>query len=180
MPDVILKHVPLPDDGVSAGRPRLIRRNTGDAVMRRSARAGSDLGCRLRRSRTQRQSALPERVRSRGSRRRSCCSDRADGACCWLETRASVTPCVAGLPVRRRAVPGVQPDGTAPRRRRPDSIECSRTWVCARADPVGVVGWKYLTTRESDDPGRPAWVPAVIVDSLAASVGRSQSTRPPS
>ena len=37
----------------------------------------------------------------------------------------------------------------------------------ASAGQVGVVGWKYLTAAESDDPSRPAWVPAVIVDSSA-------------
>jgi hypothetical protein len=41
----------------------------------------------------------------------------------------------------------------------------------ASADQVGVVGWKYLTTVESDDPNCPAWAPAVIVDSLRRVTG---------
>jgi hypothetical protein len=36
---------------------------------------------------------------------------------------------------------------------------------------VGVVGWKYLTAAESDDPNRPAWTPAVIVDGLRRVTG---------
>jgi Xaa-Pro aminopeptidase len=33
-------------------------------------------------------------------------------------------------------------------------------------DRVGVGGWKYLTPEESDEPLRPAWAPAVVVDTL--------------
>ncbi len=38
-------------------------------------------------------------------------------------------------------------------------------------DQVGVAGWKYLTPAETDDPGRPAWVPAMLVDTLRRVTG---------
>lgn len=38
-------------------------------------------------------------------------------------------------------------------------------------DRVGVVGWKYLSSTESDDPSRPAWVPALVVDALRRVTG---------
>lgn len=36
----------------------------------------------------------------------------------------------------------------------------------AAGDRVGIAGWKYFTAAETDDPARPAWVPAAIVDAI--------------
>lgn len=36
----------------------------------------------------------------------------------------------------------------------------------ARGDRVGVVGWKYVTAAETDEPSRPAFVPAFVVSAL--------------
>ena len=36
---------------------------------------------------------------------------------------------------------------------------------------VGLVGWKYLGAGEVDDPSRPAFVPAMLVDAVAAVTG---------
>jgi hypothetical protein len=41
----------------------------------------------------------------------------------------------------------------------------------ASGDVVAVVGWKYLDSRESDQLGRPAWVPAFIVDTIREVTG---------
>jgi hypothetical protein len=38
----------------------------------------------------------------------------------------------------------------------------------ARGERVGVVGWKYLTAAETDEPGRPAFVPAFVVSAVRA------------
>lgn len=38
---------------------------------------------------------------------------------------------------------------------------------------VGLVGWKYLGADEVDDPARPAFVPAMLVDAVAAVTGRA-------
>ena len=43
----------------------------------------------------------------------------------------------------------------------------------AEGQQVGVVGWKYLEPEETDDPAAPAFVPALLVDSLRRLVGRS-------
>jgi hypothetical protein len=41
----------------------------------------------------------------------------------------------------------------------------------AEGHRVAVVGWKYLESEETDDPGAPAFVPAMLVDSLRRLVG---------
>jgi hypothetical protein len=41
----------------------------------------------------------------------------------------------------------------------------------SRGDAVGIVGWKYQTSVETDDPSRPAWVPAVVLDALRRVTG---------
>jgi hypothetical protein len=38
-------------------------------------------------------------------------------------------------------------------------------------DQVGLIGWKYLTAAECEEPGRPAWVPTAIVDALERVTG---------
>ncbi|MFN2629637.1 MAG: Xaa-Pro aminopeptidase [Gaiellaceae bacterium] len=38
-------------------------------------------------------------------------------------------------------------------------------------DDVGVVGWKYLTAEETDDPGEPAFVPAFVIAALRRLTG---------
>lgn len=40
-----------------------------------------------------------------------------------------------------------------------------------QGERVGIAGWKYLTARESDEPRRPAWVPATLVDHLRRASG---------
>jgi hypothetical protein len=43
----------------------------------------------------------------------------------------------------------------------------------AEGQQIGVVGWKYLEPEETDDPMAPAFVPALLVDSLRRLVGHS-------
>jgi len=77
---------------------------------------------------------------------------------------------VAGLPMQIELFQGFslmgQPRGSTPQLDRVlDGLGL------ATADQVGVVGWKYLTAAESDDPSRPAWAPALIVESLRRVTG---------
>jgi hypothetical protein len=43
----------------------------------------------------------------------------------------------------------------------------------AEGQQVAVVGWKYLEPEETDDPAAPAFVPALLVDSLRRLVGQA-------
>jgi hypothetical protein len=43
----------------------------------------------------------------------------------------------------------------------------------AESQQIGVVGWKYLEPEETDAPAAPAFVPALLVDSLRRLVGHS-------
>jgi hypothetical protein len=38
-------------------------------------------------------------------------------------------------------------------------------------EQVGIAGWKYLTAAETDDPLRPAWAPAVVVEAISNVTG---------
>lgn len=60
-----------------------------------------------------------------------------------------------------------------PRDRTPRLDEALRAAGLGVGDRVGVVGWKYLTSAETDDPTRPAWVPAHIVDIVHRVTGTS-------
>jgi hypothetical protein len=77
---------------------------------------------------------------------------------------------VAGLPLQIELFQGFSLMGQ-PRESTPHLDRVLDGLGLASADQVGVVGWKYLTTVESDDPNRPAWAPAVIVDSLRRVTG---------
>lgn len=58
-----------------------------------------------------------------------------------------------------------------PRDQTPNLDAALRSAGLADGDLVGVAGWKYLTPAESDEPSRPAWVPAIIVDALRRVIG---------
>src|SRR5215218_2569467 len=72
---------------------------------------------------------------------------------------------VAGLPLRTELFQGFSLMGQ-PRESTPQLDRVLADVGLGTGDQIGVVGWKYLTATESDDPSRPAWAPAVIVDSL--------------
>ncbi len=59
-----------------------------------------------------------------------------------------------------------QPRSTAPR-----LADVLRGMGLSRGHRVGMVGWKYLEAFECDEPGRPAYVPAHMVDAARSLVG---------
>ncbi len=77
---------------------------------------------------------------------------------------------VAGLPLEIELFQGFSLMGQ-PRESTPHLDRVLDGLGLASAGQVGIVGWKYLTAAESDDPSRPAWAPAVIVDSLRRVTG---------
>jgi Xaa-Pro aminopeptidase len=58
-----------------------------------------------------------------------------------------------------------------PRDRTPRLDAALRAAGLGEGDRVGVIGWKYLTPDETDKPARPAWAPAVLVDTLRRVTG---------
>ena len=77
---------------------------------------------------------------------------------------------VAGLPLEIELFQGFSLMGQ-PRESTPHLDRVLDGVGLGSAGQVGVVGWKYLTAAESDDPSRPAWAPAVIVESLRRVTG---------
>jgi hypothetical protein len=59
-----------------------------------------------------------------------------------------------------------QPRSTAPR-----LLDVMKTAGIGQGARVGMVGWKYLEPTESDEPDRPAYVPAFMVDTMRKLVG---------
>jgi hypothetical protein len=77
---------------------------------------------------------------------------------------------VAGLPLEIELFQGFSLMGQ-PRESTPKLDRVLEGLGLVSAGQIGIVGWKYLTAAESDDPGRPAWTPAVLVDSLRRVTG---------
>ena len=77
---------------------------------------------------------------------------------------------VAGLPLEIELFQGFSLMGQ-PRESTPKLDRVLEGLGLVSAGQIGIVGWKYLTAAESDDPGRPAWAPAVLVDSLRRVTG---------
>ena len=77
---------------------------------------------------------------------------------------------VAGLPLEIELFQGFSLMGQ-PRESTPKLVRVLEGLGLVSAGQIGIVGWKYLTAAESDDPGRPAWAPAVLVDSLRRVTG---------
>jgi hypothetical protein len=72
---------------------------------------------------------------------------------------------VAGLPLQVELFQGFSLMGQ-PRESTPNLDRALKAAGLGRGVGVGVVGWKYLTGSETEDPSRPAWAPAAIVDAL--------------
>jgi hypothetical protein len=77
---------------------------------------------------------------------------------------------VAALPLRIELFQGFSLMGQ-PRESTPHLAPVLAGVGLTQGDQVGIVGWKYLTAAESEDPSRPAWAPAVIVDGLRSVTG---------
>jgi hypothetical protein len=77
---------------------------------------------------------------------------------------------VAGLPLEVELFQGFSLMGQ-PRESTPHLDRVLEGLGLGSGGQVGVVGWKYLSKAESDDPSRPAWAPAVIVDALGRVTG---------
>jgi Xaa-Pro aminopeptidase len=77
---------------------------------------------------------------------------------------------VAGLPLEISLFQGFSLMGQ-PRERTPNLIRALKSVGLDTGAEIGVIGWKYLSSAETDNPSRPAWVPALIVDALTEVTG---------
>jgi hypothetical protein len=77
---------------------------------------------------------------------------------------------VAGLPLQVSLFQGFSLMGQ-PRETTPNLVRALESIGLTAGAEVGVIGWKYLGSAETDDPNRPAWVPALLVDALTQVTG---------
>ena len=168
MPDVILRHVPLPDEVAAAAPPAIDTAEYERRCDQTLARAGTPwvavYGDREHSANllflTGFDPRFEEALLLLGPAKRRVLLVGNEGI---------VHAVVAGLPLQIELFQGFslmgQPRETTPH------LDRVLDGLGLTSGQVGVVGWKYLTAAESDDPSRPAWAPAVIVDSLRRVTG---------
>ncbi len=168
MPDVILRHVPLPDEVAAAAPPTIDTAEYERRCDQTLARAGTPwvavYGDREHSANllflTGFDPRFEEALLLLGPAKRRVLLVGNEGI---------VHAVVAGLPLQIELFQGFSLMGQ-PREATPH-LDRVLDGLGLTSGQVGVVGWKYLTAAESDDPGRPAWAPAVIVDSLRRVTG---------
>jgi hypothetical protein len=169
VPDVILRHVPLPDEVAPADPPAIDAAEYERRCDETLARAGTPwvavYGDREHSANllflTGFDPRFEEALLLLGPDKRRVLLVGNEGV---------VHAVVAGLPLEVELFQGFslmgQPRESTPRLERVlDGVGLSS------GDQVGIVGWKYITTAESDVPIRPAWIPTVIVDGLRRVTG---------
>jgi hypothetical protein len=164
MPDVILRHVPLPDEVAAAEPPAIDTAEYERRCDETLARAGTPWVA-----------VYGDREHSANLLFLTGFDPRFEEALLLLGpgqrrvllvgNEGIVHAVVAGLPLEIELFQGFSLMGQ-PRESTPHLDRVLDGIGLASGQQVGVVGWKYLTAAESDDPSRPAWAPAVIVDSL--------------
>jgi hypothetical protein len=164
MPDVILRHVPMPDEVAAAEPPAIAAAEYERRCNETLARAGTPwvavYGDREHSANLLFLTGFDPRFEEAllllgpGNRR-----------VLLVGNEGIVHAVVAGLPLEIELFQGFSLMGQ-PREATPRLDRVLDDVGLGSGDQVGVVGWKYVTAAESDDPSRPAWAPAVIVDSL--------------
>jgi Xaa-Pro aminopeptidase len=165
VPDVILRHVPLPEEVVDADPPVIdageYERRCDEAL----ARAGTPWVA-----------LYGDREHSANLLFLTGFDPRFEEALLLLGpdnrrvllvgNEGIVHAVVAGLPLQVELFQGFSLMGQ-PRESTPNLERVLQGMGLESGAQVGVVGWKYLTSSETDDPRRPAWAPAIVVDALS-------------
>src|SRR5919112_680610 len=169
MPEVILRHVPLPDEVSTAASPAFDTAKYERRCDETLARAGTPWVA-----------IYGDREHSANLLFLTGFDPRFEEALLLLGpgkqrvllvgNEGVVHAVVAGLALQTELSQGFSLMGQ-PRESTPHLDRVLEAVGLDAGDQVGIVGWKYLTAAESDDPSRPAWVPAVIVDSLRRVTG---------
>jgi hypothetical protein len=169
MPDVILRQVPLPDEGATAEPPAIdtaeYERRCDETLARAGAAWVAVYGDREHSANLLFLTGFDPRFEEAllflgpGKRR-----------VLLVGNEGIVHAVVAGLPLEIELFQGFSLMGQ-PRESTPHFDRVLEHVGLDSGHQVGIVGWKYLTAAESDDPNRPAWTPAVIVDGLRRVTG---------
>jgi hypothetical protein len=170
MPDVILRQVPLPDEIATADPPAIDTAEYERRCDEMLARAGTPwvavYGDREHSANLLFLTGFDPRFEEAllllgpGNRR-----------VLLVGNEGVVHAVIAGLPLNAELFQGFSLMGQS-RESTPRLDRVLDDVGLASGEQVGVVGWKYLTTAESDSPSRPAWVPVVIVDTLRRVSGK--------
>jgi hypothetical protein len=169
MPDVILRQVPLPDEVAAAAPPMVdtaeYERRCDETLTRAGTPWVAVYGDREHSANllflTGFDPRFEEALLLLGPAKRRLLLVGNEGI---------VHAVVSGLPLQIELFQGFSLMGQ-PRESTPRLERVLGSLGLASADQVGVVGWKYLTAAESDEPSRPAWAPALIVESLRRVTG---------
>jgi hypothetical protein len=169
MPEVILRHVPLPDEVAAADPPAIdpaeYERRCEETLTRAGTPWVAVYGDREHSANLLFLTGFDPRFEE------ALLVLGLDGRRLLLVGNEGVVHAVvAGLPLEIELFQGFSLMGQ-PRESTPRLDRVLENVGLASGDQVGVVGWKYLSAAESDDPSRPAWVPAVIVDGLRRVTG---------
>lgn len=164
MPDVILRHVPLPDEVANPEPPAIAAEEYARRCDETLARSG-----------TAWLAVYGDREHSANLLFLTGFDPRFEEALLLLGpegqrillagNEGTIHAAVAGLPLDVRLYQGFslmgQPRETAPWLDRV-LIEAG----LGNGTRAGLIGWKYVGGIETDDPSRPAWVPVAIVDAI--------------
>jgi Xaa-Pro aminopeptidase len=164
MPDVILRHVPLPDEEAGPEPPPIPAAELARRCDETFARAGTTWVA-----------VYGDREHSANLLFLTGFDPRFEEALLLLGPRGRrvllvgnegiIHAAAAGLPLEVRLAQGFSLMGQ-PRDRAPRLEQVLADTGLGAGDEVGVVGWKYLGAGETDAPRRPAWAPAAIVRAL--------------
>ena len=164
MPEVVLRHVPLPDETATPDPPAIDPAEYERRCDETLARAGTPWVA-----------VYGDREHSANLLFLTGFDPRFEEALLLLGPRGRrillvgnegvIHAAAAGLPLEVRRFQGFSLMGQ-PRDESPRLDRVLRDIGLVAGDQVGVAGWKYLTATESDAPSQPTWVPAVIADSL--------------
>ncbi|MBW3634405.1 MAG: Xaa-Pro aminopeptidase, partial [Chloroflexi bacterium] len=169
MPDVIMRHVPLPAEDAAPEPPAIDAREYERRCNETLARAGTPwvavYGDREHSANllflTGFDPRFEEALLLLGSGNRRVLLVGNEGV---------VHAVIAGLPLVVELFQGFSLMGQ-PRESTPNLERVLQGVGLESGTHVGIIGWKYLTAEESEDPSRPAWAPAVVIDALRRVTG---------
>ncbi|MDF3040367.1 MAG: Xaa-Pro aminopeptidase [Thermomicrobiales bacterium] len=165
MPDVVLRHVPLPDESAAPGPPAIAAGEYERRCDETLARAGTPWVA-----------VYGDREHSANLLFLTGFDPRFEEALLLLGPAGQrvllvgnegvVHAAIAGLPLEVRLFQGFSLMGQ-PRDAAPSLARVLKDVGLETGDEVGVIGWKYLTAAETfSDPRLPAWAPTILTDAL--------------
>jgi hypothetical protein len=169
VPDVIMRHVPLPEEVAAADPPAIDAREYERRCDETLSRAGTEwvavYGDREHSANLLFLTGFDPRFEEA-----LLLLGPGDRRVLLVGNEGIVHAVVAGLPLEVELFQGFSLMGQ-PRESTPNLDRVLQGVGLGSGTRVGIIGWKYLTAAESGDPSRPAWVAAVVVDALRRITG---------